>query len=135
MISTEAKGEHLSDEELISSTILLLNAGHEATVHQTGNAVKTILENGFDPKTLFRDDKQTAATIEECIRYDAPLHMFTRYALEDLEFNGIELKMGDEVGLLLAAANRDPVQFENANQFDPFRANSANVTFGAGPNT
>lgn len=133
MISTEAKGEHLDDDELISATILLLNAGHEATVHQTGNAVKTILESNHDPKTLFTDDTQTAITVEECIRYDAPLHMFTRYALEDVTLEeGIELKQGDEVGLLLAAANRDPKQFENAHSFDPFRPISANATFGAG---
>ncbi|MCF6303137.1 MAG: cytochrome P450 [Devosiaceae bacterium] len=133
MISTEAKGEHLSDEELISSTILLLNAGHEATVHQTGNAVKTILESPHAAKTLFTNDAQTATTVEECIRFDAPLHMFTRYALEDLELdNGIKLKMGDEVGLLLAAANHDPSQFKNANTFDPFRKIAANATFGAG---
>ncbi len=133
MISTEAKGEYLSDEELISSTMLLLNAGHEATVHQTGNAVKTILESTHAPPTLFANDIQTAATIEECIRFDAPLHMFTRYALKDLQLdNGIKLKMGDEIGLLLGAANRDPNQFENANTFDPFRKKNANVTFGAG---
>lgn len=133
MITTEAKGEHLDDEELISSTILLLNAGHEATVHQTGNAVITILESGLDHNTLFTSDKQTAATIEECIRFDAPLHMFTRYALQDLELEGgINLKMGDQIGLLLGAANRDPAQFDNADTFDPFRQNNTNVTFGAG---
>jgi len=133
MISTEAKGEHLSDDELISSTILLLNAGHEATVHQSGNALKTILESDFSPKELFADQKQTAATIEEAIRFDAPLHMFTRFALEDVELeNGIIVKQGEEIGLLLAAANRDPEQFDNAQEFDPFRKSNANVTFSAG---
>ncbi len=133
MITTEAKGEHLSDEELISSTILLLNAGHEATVHQTGNAIKTILQSGLDPESLFSSEQQTAATIEECIRFDAPLHMFTRYALEDVELdNGISLKFGDEIGLLLACANNDPDRFAAPRTFDPFRKDNANVTFGAG---
>ncbi len=138
MITTQVKGDHLSEEnlsedELISTTILLLNAGHEATVHQSGNALKTILQSSYDPKKLFANDEQTAATIEEAIRFDAPLHMFTRYALEDVELeNGIVLKQGEEIGLMLAAANRDPARFENAQKFDPFRKNNINVTFSAG---
>ncbi len=133
MILTEAKGERLSEAELISTTILLLNAGHEATVHQTGNAVKAILENCREPGALFASDQQSAATVEECLRFDAPLHMFTRYALDDLELEGgIKLKKGDEIGLLLAAANRDPARFEQPENFDPLRQNNANVTFGAG---
>lgn len=132
MLSTQANGEKLSEAELVSTAILLLNAGHEATVHQTGNAVKSILESGFDPRSLFSSDAQTAATIEEALRFDAPLHMFTRYALEDLEYKGISLKKGDTVGLMLGAANRDPARFANPNTYDPFRNDGANVSFGAG---
>ncbi|MEQ1771849.1 MAG: cytochrome P450, partial [Devosia sp.] len=125
-------GERLSEDEVISTAILLLNAGHEATVHTTGNGVKTILESGLDPKTLFASEEQTAATVEECLRYDAPLHMFTRFALTDTEYEGIPLKQGQVVGLLLGAANRDPSQFAHAGRFDPFRTDGANVSFGAG---
>jgi unspecific monooxygenase len=133
MIMTEQNGEKLIDEEVISTAILLLNAGHEATVHTTGNGVKTILESGLDPKALFSSEEQTAATVEECLRYDAPLHMFTRYALSDVELEGgIKLKLGDEIGLMLGAANRDPLRFADANRFDPFRTDGANVSFGAG---
>lgn len=132
MLTAEANGEKLSDAELVSTVILLLNAGHEATVHQTGNAVKSILESGFDPRALFSSDEQTAAAVEEALRFDAPLHMFTRYALEDLEFNGIPLKKGDTVGLMLGSANRDPRRFANPNTYDPFRNDGANVSFGAG---
>jgi len=138
MITTQIKGghldgEHFSEDELVSTTILLLNAGHEATVHQSGNALKTILQSSYDPKELFCDDEQTSVTIEEAIRFDAPLHMFTRYALEDVELeNGIALKKGAEIGLMLAAANRDPARFENAQEFMPFRKNNVNVTFSAG---
>ncbi|HEV7718574.1 MAG TPA: cytochrome P450 [Arsenicitalea sp.] len=133
MIVTEQNGERLSDDEVISTAILLLNAGHEATVHTTGNGVKTILESGLDPKTLFATPDQTAATVEECLRYDAPLHMFTRYALSDIELEGgIKLNLGDEIGLMLGSANRDPLRFADANRFDPFRTDGANVSFGAG---
>ena len=71
--------------------------------------------------------------MEECLRYDAPLHMFTRYALQEVELEGdIHLKKGDVVGLLLGAANRDPRRFEHPDRFDPFRTDGANVSFGAG---
>lgn len=132
MLTAEQNGERLSDEEVMSTAILLLNAGHEATVHTTGNGVKSILESGIDPATLFTSDEQAAATAEECLRFDAPLHMFTRYALSDMEYEGIQLRKGDVIGLMLGAANRDPARFANANSFDPFRSDGANVSFGAG---
>jgi unspecific monooxygenase len=133
MITAEVGGEKLGDDEIMSTTILLLNAGHEATVHTTGNAVKSILESGIDPNRLFAGEDQTAATVEECIRYDAPLHMFTRYALGDLETaDGHRFKLGDTIGLMLGAANRDPVCFADPDRFDPFRSDGANVSFGAG---
>lgn len=132
MIAAEQGGERLSEDEMLSTAILLLNAGHEATVHTTGNAVKAILESGYDPRMLFADDAATAATVEEALRFDAPLHMFTRYALEDLDYDGITLRKGDVVGLMLGAANRDPNRFTNPNTFDPLRTDGANVSFGAG---
>ncbi|WEK06144.1 MAG: cytochrome P450 [Candidatus Devosia phytovorans] len=132
MLTSDRGGDVLSDEEVMSTAILLLNAGHEATVHTTGNGVKSILESGIDPVTLFATPEQTEATVEECLRFDAPLHMFTRYALSDLEYNGINLRKGDVIGLMLGAANRDPQRFADANRFDPSRTDGANVSFGAG---
>lgn len=133
MLTSEVDGQKLSEEEVVSTAILLLNAGHEATVHTTGNAVKTILESGLDPKTLFADEAQTAATVEECLRFDAPLHMFTRYALSDVTLeDGLSFKKGETIGLMLGAANRDPSRFKDANRFDPFRTDGQNVSFGAG---
>ncbi|MEO8884381.1 MAG: cytochrome P450 [Devosia sp.] len=133
MLTAGEDGQKLTEDEVISTAILLLNAGHEATVHTTGNAVKTILESGLDPQALFATAEQTAATVEECLRYDAPLHMFTRYALQEVELEGgIKLKKGDVVGLLLGAANRDPRRFSHPDRFDPSRTDGANVSFGAG---
>ncbi|MCX5569374.1 cytochrome P450 [Kaistia nematophila] len=132
LIAAEEKGEKLSEDELITTCILLLNAGHEATVHALGNGVRAILRSGADPKALFATDESTAATVEECLRYDPPLHMFMRYALEDLEFGGIPLKKGQQVGLLLGAANRDPNRYPSADRFDPAREALAHVSFGLG---
>ncbi len=128
-----ANGEKLTEDELVSTAILLLNAGHEATVHQMGNAVKTILQSGQDARTLFADIKAAEDTVEETLRFDAPLHMFTRYVYRPTELAaGVVLKPGDQVALLLGAANRDPAAYENAGAFKPGRSDQKNVTFGAG---
>lgn len=133
MLTSEVDGEKLTDDEVISTTILLLNAGHEATVHTTGNGVKAILESGLDQGKLFATEEQTAATVEECMRFDAPLHMFTRYALQDVTLpDGKSFKQGEIIGLMLGAANRDPAKFANAGAFDPYRTDGQNVSFGAG---
>lgn len=133
MITAEVDGEKLSHEEVVSTAILLLNAGHEATVHTTGNGVKSIIESGLDPKALFATPAQTEASIEECLRFDAPLHMFTRYALTDVDLDErISLKKGDVIGLMLGAANRDPTRFAHPGTFDPFRSDGGHVSFGAG---
>ncbi|RUX37994.1 cytochrome P450, partial [Mesorhizobium sp. M4A.F.Ca.ET.050.02.1.1] len=133
LISAQEDGQKLSEDELVSSTILLLNAGHEATVHQTGNAVRAILAQGGDPSRFFTTPEATAATVEECLRFDAPLHMFLRYAYEEIEVQpGIVLKPGDKIALLLGMANRDPSAFAAPQAFNPGRADQKNVSFGAG---
>lgn len=132
LIAVRDTGEKLSDGELISTCVLLLNAGHEATVHQTGNAAKTILEQGGDPRRFFATPELAASTVEETLRLDAPLHMFTRYAYEPVDLGPATLKPGEQVALLLGAANRDPAAFEAPDEFRPGRADQKNVTFGAG---
>ncbi|MBN8241661.1 cytochrome P450 [Nitratireductor aquimarinus] len=133
LIAAQEDGERLSEDELVSSAILLLNAGHEATVHQLGNAVSTLLAQGGDPRRFFGSDAEAAATVEECLRYDPPLHMFTRYAYETVEVApGLTLKPGETVGLLLGAANNDLTAFEEPRSFRPGRPDQKNVSFGAG---
>ncbi len=130
LIQAEEDGEKLNREELISTCILLLNAGHEATVHSLGNGVKTLLGSDVNPNIFAEGtiDK----TVEEILRYDPPLHMFTRYAYEEVEVFGHQFKRGDEVALLLGAANRDPAVWSDPNMFDPTRDIAANTSFGAG---
>ncbi|WP_022704167.1 cytochrome P450 [Pseudorhodobacter ferrugineus] len=127
LIAAEEDGEKLSTDELITTCILLLNAGHEATVHTIGNGVKTLLETG-----TAIDAAPIEAVVEEIIRFDPALHMFTRYAYEDVEVMGHVIPKGSEVALLLAAANRDPAAFDAPDQFNPNRAAKANLSFGAG---
>ncbi len=132
MIHTEHKGQYLTDDELISTTIVLLNAGHEATVHQIGNSVRVILESGSDPAALFQDEKSTERTVEETLRIGAPVHIFQRWALEPVEIDGVTFRRGDKVSLILAAANLDPQKFTDPLTFKPDRAEAPNLSFGAG---
>ncbi|MBB3948201.1 unspecific monooxygenase [Rhizobium skierniewicense] len=132
MIHTEHKGQYLTDDELISTTIVLLNAGHEATVHQIGNSVRVILESGHDPGLLFQDEASTERVVEETLRIGAPVHIFQRWALERVEIDGITFKRGDKVSLILAAANLDPRKFSEPLTFKPDRAEAPNLSFGAG---
>jgi cytochrome P450 len=132
LIAAQEGGQKLSEDELVSSTILLLNAGHEATVHQTGNAVRTVLAQGGDPRRFFTSAETTAATVEECLRFDAPLHLFTRYAYEDTEIVDVTVKSGEQIGLLLGMANHDPKAFAKPETFSPDRTDQKNVSFGAG---
>ncbi len=125
LIRAEEQGRKLSEDELITTAILLLNAGHEATVHAIGNGVKALLECGL---TASPD----AMLIEEVLRFDAPLHLFTRYALQDIDYKGVTLRKGDVVGLLLGAANRDPACFSEPQRFEPKRSPNPHVSFGAG---
>lgn len=132
MIHTEHKGQFLTEDELISTTIVLLNAGHEATVHQIGNSVRVILESGIDPATLFTDEKTTERTVEETLRICAPVHIFQRWCLEPCDIDGVSFKRGDKVSMILAAANLDPQKFPEPLTFKPDRDEGANLSFGAG---
>ncbi len=127
LIAAEEDGEKLSTDELITTCILLLNAGHEATVHTIGNGVKTLLETRT-PITAAPID----AMVEEIIRFDTSLHMFTRYAYEDVEVMGHTIPKGSQVALLLAAANHDPAAYDAPERFNPHRPTRANLSFGAG---
>ena len=132
LIAAETEGKRLSEDELVSTCILVLNAGHEATVHAIGNGVKAILEHKIDARACLNDPARAEGLIEEVLRFDAPLHMFTRYALENLDFRGVSLKKGDVVGLMLGAANRDPARFEHPDTLDPARPLNAHTSFGGG---
>lgn len=130
LIAAEEEGESLSTDELIGTCILLLNAGHEATVHSLGNGVKTMLQQGWTYTWLAPDGLD--CLVEEILRHDPPLHMFTRYAYEEIELFGHRFQRGDQVALLLGSANRDPKAFPDPDLFDPTRAIKTNTTFGGG---
>ena len=122
----------LSKAEVISTVILLLNAGHEATVHTICNGVATLLLQGANRQYAFADQASTRRTSNEIVRFDPPLHMFDRYASEPIELFGHRFEEGNRVGLMLAAANRDSAVFQQPNTFDLTREVAPTASFGAG---
>lgn len=124
LIAAEEAGEKLTTDELITTCILLLNAGHEATVHTMGNAVRNLTAQGI---TAIDEP-----TVEEVIRFDPPLHIFTRWVYEDVTLFGHSFRRGDQVACLLAAANRDPAAYPEPARFDPARKGPPNAAFGGG---
>ena len=130
LIAAEADGARLSTDDLIGTCVLLLNAGHEATVHSLGNAVKCLLEHGTPVGALAPD--KIAATVEELLRYDPPLHLFTRFAYEDIPLGDVTLRKHDQIALVLGAAGRDPALWPDPDQFDPSRPLQTHAAFGGG---
>lgn len=133
LISLQAEDNGPTDDEIISVAILLLNAGHEATVHQLGNAVVSILRHPPEHQHWWKDTALAEKVVAECMRYDAPLHLFTRYAQEDVELSpGVDVSAGTEIALLLGAANHCPHGFEAPEEFNQNRSDANHVSLGAG---
>lgn len=130
LVAQDADGARMSEDELVTTSILLLNAGHEASVHAIANGALALLENVPDTAAAFRANPSGHS--EETLRFDAPLHLFTRYALADLDYAGHRFRKGERVGLLLAAANRDPARFAEPERFDAARTPNPHLSFGAG---
>lgn len=122
----------LTDPEIISTIILLLNAGHEATVNTMGNGIVAAM--GGDGWTrLVGREVAPAIAIEEMMRFDPPLQLFERYALADgIDIAGTGIPPGDKVALLFGSANRDPRRFDDPDEFRIDRGDSDHITFGAG---
>ena len=130
LISAEENGEKLTTDELITTCILLLNAGHEATVHSLGNGIKVLLEKKITID--WQSEIKINQLIEEILRFDPPLHIFTRYAYEQIDIGDYTLKKGDEVALVLGATGRDKTLWSDPEYFDPNRVIKKNTAFGGG---
>jgi cytochrome P450 len=126
------EGESLSEDELIGTCVLLLNAGHEATVNATGNGWWALFRNPGQLERVRADHSLIPRAVEELLRYDTPLQMFERWVLEDVEIHGRRIARGSELGLLFGSANHDPEVFAEPSRLDVGRDPNPHVTFGAG---
>lgn len=128
----DADGDKLTEDELVTTCILLLNAGHEATVNVSGNGTLALLRHPDQLRRLREDRALLPTAIEEFMRYDSPLQLFERTATEDVEIGGITVERGQKIAALLGAANRDPAVFTEPDTFDVGRTDNGHITFGAG---
>ncbi|MGZ6544745.1 MAG: cytochrome P450 [Actinomycetota bacterium] len=126
------EGDRLTEDELIGTCVLLLNAGHEATVNVTGNGWWSLFRNPDQLARLRDDATLVPRSIEELMRWDTPLQMFERWVLEDSEICGATVPKGAELGLLFGSANRDPAVFDRPDELDVGRDPNPHVSFGAG---
>jgi cytochrome P450 len=128
----DGDGDRLTEDELVTTCILLLNAGHEATVNVTGNGALALLRNPEQLRRLREDRTLLPAAIEELMRFDSPLQLFERTATEDVEIGGVTVEKGRKIAALLGAANRDPAVFAEPDRLDVGRADNPHISFGAG---
>src|SRR5687768_9117264 len=137
LVHVEEQGQKLSEDELRATCIFLLNAGHEATVNGSSLGLMALLRNPAQLELMKRaahveDAAFLKTAVDELLRYETPLPMFERYALEDMEISGVALKKGMEVALLYISGNRDPLRFERADELDLNRKDNPLLTFGLG---
>lgn len=137
LAAVEQDGEKLNAHELIATAVLLLNAGHEASVNGFGNGLVAALEREDQAAKLREfaagDNPTLAATaVDEFLRFDAPLHLFERTATSEVEIGGVTIAEGQKIAALLGSANRDAAVFENADVMDVTRHPNPHIGFGAG---
>ena len=133
LAAVEESGEKLSAHELVATCILLLNAGHEASVNAFGNGIVAALQRP-DQAALLRANPRdiTNTALEEFMRFDAPLHMFERTATADTEIGGVAVKEGQKIAALIGSANRDETVFSSPDLMDLTRDPNPHIGFGAG---
>ena len=133
LATVEEAGEKLSAQELIATCVLLLNAGHEASVNGFGNGMVATFERPEQLELLRQNPRGvTDSAIEEFLRFDAPLHLFERTATADTEIGGVMVKTGQKIASLLGSANRDETVFDRADELDLTREQNPHIGVGAG---
>ncbi len=133
LIAVEESGDQLTEDEIVSTCSLLLIAGHETTVNLIANAVLALLCAPGQWSALAFDAGRASAVIEETLRYDPPVQLLGRIALQDISIGDTAIVKGDSMMLLVAAAHRDPAEFDRPDVFDPDRDAFRHLAFGRGP--
>lgn len=126
-------GDTLTVDEIICTVIVLLNAGHEATVNTLGNGMRALLTHPAEWSRLVRGEVPNSTAVEELIRWDAPLQLFERWVLDDdVELAGRSFRTGDRIGMMFGLVNRDPTRFVDPDRFDVGRGDAGHIGFGGG---
>lgn len=132
LIAATYKKERLTEDDILYNCIFLLGAGSETTVSLIGNSIYTLLKHQDQFDVLRSNINQINNTVEEILRFESPVQFTFRIANQSLKMHGISIKKGEILALALGAANRDPEQFMNPDQFDINRADNNHLAFGSG---
>jgi unspecific monooxygenase len=132
LIAAHDEGDRLTEQEMISTCVLLLNAGHEATVNATVNGWWALFRNPDQLAALRGDLSLIPTAVEELMRYDTPLQLFERWVLDDIEIDGTTVPRGAEIALLFGSANHDPKVFASPESLDLSRTDNPHISFSAG---
>ncbi|GGU29128.1 cytochrome P450 [Streptomyces lavendofoliae] len=132
LIAAHDEGDRLTGQELVSTCVLLLNAGHEATVNSTVGAWWTLFRHPEQLAALRADPGLVPTAVEELLRYDTPLQLFERWVLDDIEIGGTTVPRGSEIALLFGSANRDADAFDRPDTLDLARVDNPHISFSAG---
>ena len=129
MIAAEEEGDRLTADELYETCELLLIAGHETTTNLIGNGLLALLQHPDQFDLLRREPERIEHATEELLRYDSPVQATTRIVTEDMTFGGKAVKAGQQLALIIGAANRDPAQFPEPDHLDVTRDDVKHVGF------
>ena len=132
LIEAHDEGDRLTEQEMISTAVLLLNAGHEATVNATVNGWYALFRNPEQLAALRADHSLVPTAIEELMRYDTPLQLFERWVLDEIEIDGTVVPRGAEIAMLFGSANHDPEVFRHPENLDLTRRDNPHISFSAG---
>ncbi|MET9406624.1 cytochrome P450 [Streptomyces sp. NPDC002935] len=132
LIAAHDEGDRLTEQEMISTCVLLLNAGHEATVNSTVTGWWTLFRHPAQLAALRADHTLIPTAVEELMRYDTPLQLFERWVLDDIEIDGTTVPRGAEIAMLFGSANRDAEVFADPKTLDLSRAENPHISFSAG---
>jgi cytochrome P450 len=132
LIAAYDEGDRLTEQEMISTCVLLLNAGHEATVNATVNGWWALFRNPDQLAALRADHALVPTAVEELMRYDTPLQLFERWVLDDIEIDGTTVPRGAEIAMLFGSANHDPAVFDAPEKLDLTRQENPHISFSAG---
>jgi cytochrome P450 len=124
--------EGMSRAELLSNASLLLIAGHETTVNLITNGMLTLLRHPDLFERIRTVPGFAIRTVEELLRYEPPVHILVRQALDDIDVAGTSIPVGARISLVLAAGSRDPDHVHDPDRFDPDRHDLQRVDFSPG---
>jgi cytochrome P450 len=132
ILASSDEGERLTEDEIVSTCIVLLFAGHETTANLIGNGLLALLRYPEQLALLRAEPERMPAAVEELLRYDSPVQRNRRLAMQDMTFGGKEIRQGDSVLVFMGSANRDPARFQDPEALDITRAPNPQMAFGHG---